>query len=33
MNRIVLIGRRNDGLRERLLSLLPDAVVEPSFHF
>lgn len=33
MNRIVLIGRRNDGLREHLLSLLPDAVVEPSFHF
>ena len=33
MNRIVLIGQRNDGLRERLLSFLPDAVVEPSFHF
>ncbi|MFR0609988.1 saccharopine dehydrogenase related protein [Limosilactobacillus mucosae] len=33
MNRIILIGQRNDGLSEYLLSLMPDAIVEPSFHF
>lgn len=33
MNRIVLIGQRTDGLLERLHELLPEAIIEPSFHF
>lgn len=33
MNRIVLIGQRTDRLIEQLHERLPEAIVEPSFHF